>query len=617
MAQQTLEYKVKIDSGNSVKTLGQLEEELAGINEELKDVEIGSDRFKELSKSAQDATRSIEEINSEIAGITGEDKIRGLDGAVKILGGSVSGLVGGLGLLGVESETFGKFEEAAASAIAFGIGIKDVSEGIGQLGPLFKKSGIAAKLFGITTKQALIATGIGIFAVALGGIIAYWDDIVKGIEKFGEKVPFVGKAIQALKDGFNSVVEFFRPVLEFLGIMPTEAEKANNAVIASNEALLESGQRELALLQARGAKAEEIFAQREKMLKAELDNLRRTDAEKEAIYQKETELLALQAAEEKRIQDERDAARKKREDERKAEQQKKEEEAKAQKEKEEQAEKDRLQSLEDIRKEYEKRAEDDAAETEVQRLELEQQRKLKELEDLQATEEQKLQIINYYKNLIKEAEAEEKLALDEKKKEEDEAELERIAEQEQAKLDIKKESLQTLSELFGQETALGKAALIAKQALLLQELIGEAKGLSFKAKNVATEATLDGAKAGSNIAVGASETAKVGFPQNIPLLIGYAAQAAAIFSTVKQAVSKTTALAGIGSAPTLPSLSGAASVASTPTAATPTQEQIELQTAQEQRQGQQPVRAYVLQGDIANSTEAANKLRQRRTVGQV
>ena len=56
-------------------------------------------------------------------------------------------------------------------------------------------------------------------------------------------------------------------------------------------------------------------------------------------------------------------------------------------------------------------------------------------------------------------------------------------------------SLDTLSELFGQETALGKVALLAKQAILVQEMIAEAKGLTFKAKNAATEAGIDGVKA--------------------------------------------------------------------------------------------------------------------------
>jgi len=174
---QTVEYKVKIDAANSAKTLGDLENALSDLNEELKKVEPGSKAFNDLSKSAQNASKQIEGINNQIQGITAEDKIRALDGGIKILGGSVQGLVGGLGLLGIESEKLGAFEEKAASAIAFGIGLKDFSEGLGQVTESFKKSGIAAKLFGSTARTALISTGIGAIVVALGAIVAYWDEI--------------------------------------------------------------------------------------------------------------------------------------------------------------------------------------------------------------------------------------------------------------------------------------------------------------------------------------------------------------------------------------------------------------------------------------------------------
>ena len=128
MAQETIQYNIKVNTDNSVKTLGQLEEELAQINEELQQVDRNSQAFEDLAKRSQDTTRELEKVNNQIEGIRGEDKIQALDGSLKVLGGTVQGVVGGLGLLGVESEQFGKFEEKAASAIALGIGIKDVGE---------------------------------------------------------------------------------------------------------------------------------------------------------------------------------------------------------------------------------------------------------------------------------------------------------------------------------------------------------------------------------------------------------------------------------------------------------------------------------------------------------
>ena len=306
----TKTYKINIDVES--KTLGQLEDELAQINDELKQVDRNSQAFTELSKKSQILTSEIEKTNNAIDGIQLEDKIQAADGAIKVLGGSLSATIGALGVIGVESEVFGKFEERAASAIAVGMGIKDVSEGFGQFTMVMKKSGIAAKLFGNTTKTALVATGIGAFVVALGLVVTYWDDITKAVKKAAGSFPFVGKAIDTIKEQFNNLVDAFRPVLEFLGILPDEAERAAMAVVEANKVILEEGERELALAQARKASAEELFAIKERLAIAEIERLRADGAEKDEIFKAETELLALQIAEQTRLKEEAAEAEKQR-----------------------------------------------------------------------------------------------------------------------------------------------------------------------------------------------------------------------------------------------------------------------------------------------------------------
>lgn len=175
----TKTYKINIDVES--KTLGQLEDELGQINEELKQVDRNSDAFKELAQKSQVLNAELEKTNNAISGLKLEDKLQAADGAIKVFGGSLQTVVGTLGALGIESEVFGEFEKKAASAIAVGMGIKDVSEGFGQFTMVMKKSGVAAKIFGSTVNKALIATGIGLFIVALGTIVTYWDDISQAI----------------------------------------------------------------------------------------------------------------------------------------------------------------------------------------------------------------------------------------------------------------------------------------------------------------------------------------------------------------------------------------------------------------------------------------------------
>lgn len=177
MASKTYTLNIDVES----KTLGQLEDELSQVNEELKQVDRNSDAFTELAQKSRALTGELERAQGAIEGIKLEDKLQAADGAIKVFGGSLQTVVGTLGALGIESEVFGKFEEKAASAIAVGMGIKDVSEGFGQFITVMKKSGIAAQIFGSTVNKALLATGIGVFVVALGTVVAYWDDITQAL----------------------------------------------------------------------------------------------------------------------------------------------------------------------------------------------------------------------------------------------------------------------------------------------------------------------------------------------------------------------------------------------------------------------------------------------------
>jgi hypothetical protein len=296
MAKEVVNIDIQIES----KSVGELEEELSQINEELKQVKIGSQAFKDLSADSQKLTADLEKVNKEIEGFTLDKKIETSQAAVLGLAGGLEATVGTLGLLGVESEVFGKFEEKAISALTAARGFIDLSEGFGKLAKNISFATIKSKIFGITTKQALIATGIGIFAVALGSIIAYWDDIIKGVNKAAEKFPLLGIVLTKIENSFNTLIESMRPVLEFFGILPDAAERANNAMIEGNEQLIESNNKAIDVLKARGATQEEIYKKQEELLMAELDNLRRTDAEAEDIESKAHELTLLRISEETR-----------------------------------------------------------------------------------------------------------------------------------------------------------------------------------------------------------------------------------------------------------------------------------------------------------------------------
>ena len=100
------------------------------------------------------------------------------------------------------------------------------------------------------------------------------------------------------------------------------------------------------------------------------------------------------------------------------------------------------------------------------------------------------------------------------------------------------------------------------------------------------------------MAEGSAQTAKIGFPQNIPMLIGYAAQAAGIFSAIRSAVRSSKSGANIPNIAT-PSTPSGASVppAFNVVGASGTNQLADAIGGQSQK----PVQAYVVGNDVTTS----------------
>jgi len=164
-----------------------------------------------------------------------------------------------------------------------------------------------------------------------------------------------------------------------------------------------------------------------------------------------------------------------------------------------------------------------------------------------------------------------------------------------------------LASIFGAETKLGKAMIVAKQIQAARELAIEVgKTISFSAQ----------ASARSTVALaeGTAQTAKVGFPQNIPLLIGYAAQAAGIILAIKQATSE----AGIATAtpafvPASPGQSPQI-VQTVPQVSPVGASGISQLRETIEGQQQQPVRAYVVSTDVTTAQELDRNIVEGATI---
>lgn len=164
--------------------------------------------------------------------------------------------------------------------------------------------------------------------------------------------------------------------------------------------------------------------------------------------------------------------------------------------------------------------------------------------------------------------------------------------------------MQTLDQaisIANEESALGKALLVAKQILAAKEAIINARASAQKAATAIADASIDASKAGVNVARGASETAKIGFPQNIPMLIAYAAQAVGIISAIKSATSKMKSVApsagGISiAAPSIPQ-------ATVPQVNTVGSSGVNQLASVVESSMNRPVKAFVVSKDVSTAQE--------------
>ena len=560
MSEKTIEYKVLIDSAKSAQTLAELEQSAEKLNAELKELDPRSDDFKQLAKSAQEVDRQVEKISNSIEGIKFEDKIMAWDGATKILGGSVATVVGSFGLLGIESEKLEFLEAQAANAIAFAIGLKDLSEGAGQVATAFKKAGIASELFGKVTKRALIATGIGALVVALGTVIAYWDEI-------NELVMGTTKSIEKQTEEINTQIGESELAVELLRMEYENTQLRGEAGVEITEEI-----------------KKQLLLQQEQnilLLEALELELARTKEENASVSTWEKIKIGASGFLGLSVQAKTIAGALNEESEETEELSNKINEAKKR-----QLELDKQLLL-------------------IER-DITEEKKLQEFQNREPVEALQVQTIGLTEVQIDKLKSDANFEdlLQREKIKSQEAYTQAVIEN-QMKLDAARaNSLDNMIMLAGAETKVGRGLLIAKQILAAKELIMEAKKTITFASLKASEATVA-------TATGAAKTAAIGFPQNIPLLIAYGIQAAGIIAAVVSAVRGAKAAGkGVGGSTTIPSaprIPGGRGAA-------PSTASVQNADAIQQIDSQPCVQAYVVSGDVRRAEEADAKIKSRRTV---
>jgi len=598
MATQTIDYNINVNAGASSRTIQQIEQELNELNQEIKEVGVGSAAFNKAAGNIQKLEKELKSTQATVEGFTLDKKLEAADGAIKVVAGSVAGLTGAVGLLGIESEEFDKLTAQATNAIAFGMGIKDVSEGVGKLAKNFSIAGTKAKVFAAGQKilnlaqrafnAILAANPIGLTILAITTLVGL---------------------VVALKDKFeavNKVFQFFKGLVtsvgEALGLTASAEEKAAQAAKEASEQRVKDIDNELKVRKAAGESTVEIEREKQRLLTSLTleGSQERKDAEADAAAFEAAQLKAAQDIRDKAAADRRSkrkAAREKQKAEDEAAAQKKLDEEKAETERLAQAEVDRLKTIDDIKQEFLNMIQERDAETELAKAELDEERKLAELEELGADEEAIQAVRDYYSQIKTEAalndKATQKAIVDQEAQDAIDAKMAEIdgkAQLEQAYLGLVGQFGQLLGQLAGESKELQIAAVVAQQAASIGQIISSTAAANAKAV-LASPITAGQPWVTIN-------TVSAG--------LGIAGSIAGAAKSISQIKNSDSGGGSVGGAPTLPR--GASS------APTISSANIDIGTNPETNVDNTAVQAYVISGDITSNQEAEAKLNARRQI---
>ena len=164
------------------------------------------------------------------------------------------------------------------------------------------------------------------------------------------------------------------------------------------------------------------------------------------------------------------------------------------------------------------------------------------------------------------------------------------------KIQNKAQVVDAISQFASAEGGIGKALLIVKQGLALQETIMDLKRITFKGVEAVGSA---GVATAQNVA----ESSKIGFPQNLITIAGAIAQGVGIISSVKSAVSKTKGKAGAAASASVPNIPTPSIPSMPPAFNVVGQSETNQLAGAIGGQSKTPQRAYVVSGDVSTSQE--------------
>ena len=309
---KTYVVKLEIDGvSESVSSINDLETAVSQLEAELKSADLGSAEFKKLSKELGKAQKELGVFQTEIDNLDPAAQAQGFVAMGEGIAGGFAIATGAAALLGVESKTLETTMVGVQGAIAIAVGYRSLVES--KLLETIAQSAIAERARAAATaistfvtgaattglklfRLALVSTGVGLIVVALGFLAANFDKVKSAVFKLAEYIVnfVIGyfnlyiKSINLLIEGLNKIPGVSIGTISSLESVSFAADEAANSIDRLNKNMafsekiqkslekqnketVKNLERELSLLEAKGASTEAITAKKRELIKAQVE----------------------------------------------------------------------------------------------------------------------------------------------------------------------------------------------------------------------------------------------------------------------------------------------------------------------------------------------------------
>ena len=210
--------EVKIQTGESARTVKELRKELRDLKDQLLSTQQGTEEYNSVMVKAADIQHELKEQMEEInsSAMDFGQKLGNVTKTMTGISGAITAATGALSLFGIENEEAQKKITATmTSLIGITEGLSKMDDGIKAFKRLTIAVNSSSKAMGVF-KTALISTGIGALVVVLGSVIAYWDEFTEAIGLSSEQMEKLGNIVRGV---FNVITSSLKGTVQALGKM--------------------------------------------------------------------------------------------------------------------------------------------------------------------------------------------------------------------------------------------------------------------------------------------------------------------------------------------------------------------------------------------------------------